>query len=58
MYSVHCRKLCKIFRQGDLAVHALSDVDLDIDADFDVDLDADFDVDFADLSAFQVFFGQ
>jgi putative ABC transport system ATP-binding protein len=32
MYSVSCRRLCKTFQQGELAVHALADVDLDIDA--------------------------
>jgi len=32
MYSVSCRRLCKTFQQGDVAVHALLDVDLDIGA--------------------------
>jgi putative ABC transport system ATP-binding protein len=32
MYSVSCRRLCKTFQQGELAVHALADGDLDIDA--------------------------
>lgn len=31
MSTVSCRKLCKTFGEGDLAVHALRDVDLDID---------------------------
>ena len=30
--AVKCRNLCKVFSQGELAVHALSDVDIDISA--------------------------
>ncbi len=30
--AVECRHLCKVFSQGELAVHALSDVDIDVSA--------------------------